>query len=176
VRTGDGTGQDAVIDAVQTDAAINPGNSGGPLVDLSGRVIGINSAIATVGGGDNGFPGQSTQSGNIGVGFAIPADDAVRIAQQLIADGTATHATLGVSAQDAADGAGATVASVVPGSPADKAGLRAQDVVTAIGDRRVIDVDSLVAAVRDHQPGDKVTVHYQRGGKEAKVEATLTSS
>jgi len=176
VRTGDGTGQDAVIDAIQTDAAINPGNSGGPLVDLSGRVIGINSAIATVGGGNNGFPGQSSQSGNIGVGFAIPANDAVKIAQQLIENGKASHATLGVSAQDSADGTGATVASVVPGSAASKAGLRAGDVITAVGSRRVVDVDSLVAAVRDHQSGDKVGVTYVRGGKSSKVVATLGNS
>ncbi len=176
VRTGDGTGQDAVIDAVQTDAAINPGNSGGPLVDMSGRVVGINSAIATVGGNSGGLPGQSSQSGNIGVGFAIPADDAVEIAGQLIADGKAEHATLGVSAQDSEDGAGAVVASVVSGSPADKAGLSAQDVVTAINDRRIVDVDSLVAAVRDYKSGDKVSVTYTRGGKSTKVDATLTSS
>jgi putative serine protease PepD len=173
VRTGDGTGQDAVIDAVQTDAAINPGNSGGPLVDMGGRVVGINSAIATVGGSSS---GQSTQSGNIGVGFAIPADDAVQIAGQLIADGTADHATLGVSAQDSPDGVGAVVASVVSGSPAAKAGIKAQDVVTAIGDRQVVDVDSLVAAVRDHKAGDKITVTYTRAGKSAKVDATLTTS
>ena len=176
VRTGDGTGQDAVIDAIQTDAPINPGNSGGALVDLSGRVIGINSAIATVGGGDNGAPGQSSQSGNIGVGFAIPADDAVRIAQQLISEGKASHATLGVSAQDSTEGAGATVMSVVGGSAASKIGLREGDVITAVGSRRVVDVDSLVAAVRDHEPGDKVTITYQRAGKTAKGDVTLGAS
>ncbi len=176
VRTGDGTGQDAVIDAVQTDAAINPGNSGGPLVDLSGRVIGINSAIATVGGGQGGLPGQSSQSGNIGVGFAIPSDDAVKIAKQLIEKGKASHATLGVTAQDSSDGTGASVVSVVPGSAADKAKLRVNDVITAIGDRRVVNVDSLVAAVRDHESGGKVTVTYERGGKATKVDVTLGNS
>jgi putative serine protease PepD len=176
VRTGDGTGQDAVIDAIQTDAPINPGNSGGALVDLNGRVIGVNSAIATVGGGDSGIPGQSSQSGNIGVGFAIPADDAVQIAQQLISEGKASHATLGVSAQDSTEGAGATVMSVVSGSPASKLGLREGDVITAVASRRVVDVDSLVAAVRDHKPGDKVTITYTRAGKTAKGDATLTAS
>jgi putative serine protease PepD len=176
VRTGDGNGQDAVIDAVQTDAAINPGNSGGPLVDLAGRVVGINSAIATVSGGGD-VPGQQrSQSGNIGVGFAIPSDDVVRIAQQLISKGTATHATLGVTVRDAGAGAGAAVAQVAAGSGADKAGLKSGDVITLVGDRRVTDLDSLVAAVRDHQPNDKVTITYQRGGKEQKVDVTLTGS
>ena len=88
VRTGDGASEQSVIDAVQTDAAINPGNSGGALVDLEGRVVGVNSAIATAGDGS---------SGNIGVGFAIPSNDAVTVAEQLIADGTADHPLLGVS-------------------------------------------------------------------------------
>jgi putative serine protease PepD len=167
VRTGDGNGQDAVIDAVQTDAAINPGNSGGPLVDMAGRVVGINSAIATVSGGNG-------QAGNIGVGFAIPANDAVKIAQQLITRGSADHATLGVSAQNAPGGTGAAIEQVQPDAPAAKAGLRAGDVVTAVGNRPVIDVDSLVVAIRDHQPGESVEITYKRGGQTAKAKATLS--
>ncbi|TQS41569.1 S1C family serine protease [Cryptosporangium phraense] len=176
VRTGSSSDQNTVIDAVQTDAAINPGNSGGALVDLSGRVIGINSAIATV-SSSSGFGGQQeSQSGNIGVGFAIPADTALNVAKQLIQDGTAEHATLGVSAQDTQAGTGAQIAQVTSGSAADKAGLKAGDVVTAIGDRRVTDTDGLVAAVRSHSPGESVKVTYTRGGQSATATATLNSS
>jgi putative serine protease PepD len=158
-----------VIDAIQTDAAINPGNSGGPLTDMSGRVVGINSAIATV----SGASASGGQSGNIGVGFAIPANDAVKVAQQLIAKGTAQHATLGVSAQTAPDGGGAAIQEVQANSPAASAGLRNGDVIVKVGDRAVVDVDSLVAAVRDHDPGSKVEITYKRDGKEAKATATL---
>ncbi|GAA3384314.1 S1C family serine protease [Cryptosporangium minutisporangium] len=172
VRTGSTADQNTVLDAVQTDAAINPGNSGGALVDLSGRVIGVNSAIATVGGSGQ----QESQSGNIGVGFAIPSDTALDVAKQLIEDGTAEHATLGVSAQDTQTGTGAQLAQVTSGSAADKAGLRAGDVVTAIGDRRVTDTDGLVAAVRSHEPGESVEVTYQRGGDTTTTTATLNSS
>ncbi|GAA0218801.1 S1C family serine protease [Cryptosporangium japonicum] len=174
VRTGSSADQNTVLDAVQTDAAINPGNSGGALVDLSGRVIGINSAIATVSGSSGG--GQDAQSGNIGVGFAIPSDTALNVAKQLIQDGTAEHATLGVSAQDTQSGTGAQIAQVSSGSAADKAGLKAGDVVTAIDDRKVTDTDGLVAAVRAHNPGDAVKVTYQRGGTTATATVTLNSS
>jgi putative serine protease PepD len=177
VRTGE-SGVDpqvAIIDAVQTDASINPGNSGGPLADLQGRVVGINSAIATVNSGSGGFPGGADQSGNIGVGFAIPANDAVNIANQLIADGTADHATLGVQASDAADSGGATIQQVTPGGAADKAGLRRGDVVTAVGERRVTGLDSLVAAVRDNLPGDQVKIEYRRGETEQTTTVTLAS-
>jgi putative serine protease PepD len=169
VRTGDGNGQDAVIDAVQTDAAINPGNSGGPLVDMSGRVVGINSAIATVSGASAG----GGQSGNIGVGFAIPANDAVKVAQQLIDKGSAQHATLGVSAQNSQDGSGAVIQEVQANTPAASAGLRNGDQIVKVGDRAVVDVDSLVAAVRDHDPGSKVDITYKRDGKQATVSVTL---
>jgi putative serine protease PepD len=167
--------QNTVIDAVQTDAAINPGNSGGALVDLNGRVIGINSAIATVSSASSG-QGQDSQSGNIGVGFAIPADTALSVAKQLIETGTAVHATLGVSAEDTQSGTGAQIAQVTSGSAADKAGLKTGDVVTAIGSRKVSDTDGLVAAVRSHSPGESVTVTYQRGGKTSTVTAKLSSS
>ncbi|MFI5957017.1 S1C family serine protease [Cryptosporangium sp. NPDC051539] len=175
VRTGSSADQNTVLDAVQTDAAINPGNSGGALVDLNGRVIGINSAIATV-SGSSGNRGQDSQSGNIGVGFAIPADTALNVAKQLIQDGTAEHATLGVSAQDTQNGTGAQIAQVTNGSGADKAGLKAGDVVTAIGDRRVTDTDGLVAAVRSHNPGESVRITYTRGGQSSTATATLNSS
>ncbi|HEY7135602.1 MAG TPA: trypsin-like peptidase domain-containing protein [Acidimicrobiia bacterium] len=187
VATGDPSVSDtnAVIDAIQTDAAINPGNSGGPLVDMNGAVVGINSAIATVGGGSGGFGGQQTQeSGNIGVGFAIPIDSARNVATQLIQSGHATHAYLGVQATtDNADrtgagdsnddGDGARVGTVQSGGPADKAGLKADDVITAVGSRTVTGVESLITAVQSHNVGDKVSVTYQRGGSQSTVTVTL---
>jgi putative serine protease PepD len=166
VSTGEqGASEQAVIDAVQTDAAINPGNSGGALVDLAGHVVGVNSAIATADG---------SSSGNIGVGFAIPSNDAANIADQLIADGHATHAQLGVSVTDSA--AGATVQAVTSGGPAAKAGLRAGDVITKVGSRRVTDADSLVVAVRAQDPGAAVTVAYTRGGSSHTTTAQLTTA
>ena len=160
VRTGDSGTQTAILDAIQTDAAINPGNSGGALVDLAGRVVGINSAIATV-----------SESGNIGVGFAIPANEAVDVAEQLIADGSAEHPSLGVSVGNADGGAG--IADVVPGGPAAAAGLEAGDVVTRVGERRVTDVDGLIAAIRDHEPGEQVAITFLRDGRAQTVTATL---
>jgi putative serine protease PepD len=174
------TGSDqerTVIDALQTDAAINPGNSGGPLVDAAGEVVGINTAIAAVATSD--LPGQESQSGNIGVGFAIPSNTAQRIAQQIIDTGSATHALLGVSASTAADssasavGTGAQVVSVQEGSPAADAGLRAGDVITAVGDRPVTTSTELTAAVRSARPGDTVTLTVRRGDQTLTVDATL---
>ncbi|HEX6935040.1 MAG TPA: trypsin-like peptidase domain-containing protein [Actinomycetes bacterium] len=168
VRTGDATSAETastVIDAIQTDAAINPGNSGGPLVNMRGEVVGINSAIATLGAGG--------QSGSIGLGFSIPIDQARAIATQLIDSGTATHAQLGVSVQDTADGA--AVALISTGSTAEKAGLRVGDVITRVGDRTIEDADSLIAAIRSHRPGDEVTLTYQRDGAQDTVSVTLGS-
>jgi putative serine protease PepD len=172
VRTGETTNSQAVIDAVQTDAAINPGNSGGALVDLAGRVVGINSAIATAGG----------TSGNIGVGFAIPSETATKIADQIIRTGAATHSQIGVSVGDApsgtdgAPGLGALIQAVQSGGPADKAGLRQGDVVTKVDDRRVTDADSLIVAVRSHDPGDAVTLTLTRNGSQKTIKVTLGSS
>ena len=168
VRTGSSQDASTVLDAVQTDAAINPGNSGGPLVDLAGSVVGINSAIATV-------SGASGESGNIGVGFAIPSNDAKNIADQLVADGTAEHASLGVSASETQDGSGAQIRAVEPGSAAAEAGLEEGDVVTAVADRPVRDLDGLLAAIRDHQPGDTVTLTILRDGDEETITVTLGS-
>ena len=168
VRTGDGASEQSVIDAVQTDAAINPGNSGGALVDLAGRVVGVNSAIATAGG----------STGSIGVGFAIPSNEAVEVAEQLIADGTADHALLGVGVGERAGSPtpGALLTAVTAGGPAAAAGLRTGDVVTAVGDRAVVDADSLIVAVRDHAPGATVEVTYVRDGRERTTSATLAST
>lgn len=173
VRTGAPTDAQAVIDAIQTDAAINPGNSGGALVDLSGRVVGINSAIATTGG---------QGSGSIGVGFAIPSDDATAIAKQLMATGHAVHPQLGVGVADAvgqsasSPGLGATVQSVTSGGPAAGAGLLVGDVLTAVDGRQVTTADGLIVAVRSHQPGSVVTLTYQRGGTARTVKATLSTA
>ena len=169
-----GTSGDAVYQAVQTDAAINPGNSGGPLVDLNGQVIGINASGATLSSG-------SEQSGNIGLGFAIPSDVAVRVANDLIDDGTAADATLGVNLQ-AGDSStdttseGVTLAGVTSGGPAQQAGLRAGDVVTAVDGVNTTTADGLIAAIRFHAPGTTVTVRYLRDDQPATVQVTLGSS
>jgi putative serine protease PepD len=177
VRTGgaDQTGQDrsTVIDAIQTDAAINPGNSGGPLVNMRGEVVGINSAIASLGSSLGG------QSGSIGLGFAIPVDQARSIADQLVKTGKAVHAQLGVSVGDNADGSssagGAQIANVQSGSAADKAGLQQGDIVTKVGDRNIDSADALIAAIRSHRPGDQLTLTYTRGGSSHPATATLGS-
>jgi putative serine protease PepD len=174
VRTGSATSdQSTVLDAIQTDAAINPGNSGGPLVDMQGRVVGINSAIATTSSG-------SGQAGSIGVGFAIPIDQARPIAEQLIADGHANHAVLGVQVKDALTNGGVTpggaaVIAVTSGGPAGKAGLQVGDVIVQLDDRRIDTADSLVAAVRSHKAGETVQVTYLRNGAKDTVSVTLGS-
>jgi putative serine protease PepD len=160
VAAGDGSGGNVtVLDAIQTDAAINPGNSGGALVNMNGELIGVNSAIASMGGGDAGSGGG--QSGSIGLGFAIPADQAKRIADELVSTGTASHGSLGVQlSNDATKGGGAAIAGVVDGGPAAAAGLPSSAVITKI-DGQVIDgPDALVAAVRSRAPGDTVSVTY----------------
>jgi putative serine protease PepD len=175
-------GNSTVYPAIQTDAAINPGNSGGALVDLNGNVVGINAAIATANSGGLQIPGQSQQSGSIGIGFAIPSDEAGRIANELISTGKATHAVIGVQVNASSNGQsanatlGATLSSVQGGTPAAKAGLRAGDVITAVGQQRIEDADGLIAAVRSHAPNDKVRITYTRAGKTNTVEVTLASS
>jgi putative serine protease PepD len=175
VTTSDSNNDQASFNAIQTDAAINPGNSGGPLVNLNGDVVGINAAIATdQSQGGLQVPGQETQSGNIGIGFAIPSDEASRIAGELIKTGKATHAVMGVSVQNSPSGtSGALVHSVVSGSPADDAGLQAGDVVIRLDSQRIDEADALVAAVRSHAPGQKVSVTYLRGGDQHTVNLTL---
>ncbi|GAA3432383.1 S1C family serine protease [Kutzneria kofuensis] len=158
--------QDTVLDAIQTDAAINPGNSGGPLVNMQGQVIGMNSAISS--------PNSSAQSqgGSVGIGFAIPIDQAKRTAQQIIQTGKATQAQLGVSVTDPTNGqGGAVISDIVAGGAADKAGIKKNDVVTKINDRVITDSDSLVAAVHAQAPGDTVTITLSNGSS---VKATLT--
>jgi putative serine protease PepD len=158
VAAGDEPGGNVtVLDAIQTDAAINPGNSGGALVNMNGELIGVNSAIASMGGGGSG----GGQSGSIGLGFAIPADQAKRIADELVSTGTATHGSLGVQlSSDSTKDGGAAIAQVAEGSPAAAAGLPSGAVITKV-DGQVIDgPEALVAAIRSKAPGDNVSVTY----------------
>ncbi|MFD0366150.1 S1C family serine protease [Nocardia sp. GCM10030253] len=161
-----------VIDAIQTDAAINPGNSGGALVDGSGKLIGINTAIASLGAGEQ----SGQQSGSIGLGFAIPVDQARRVADELIKTGHATYAQLGVKLrpQDTV----ARVLESTPDGPAAKAGIPAGAVVTKLDDRPIDSGNALIAAVRSHQPGDKVKVTYtdEQGNNTKTVEVTLSGA
>ncbi|HEY5853135.1 MAG TPA: trypsin-like peptidase domain-containing protein [Aldersonia sp.] len=168
--SGESSNQATVIDAVQTDAAINPGNSGGALVDMNGNLIGINTAIATLGGES----GQS-QSGSIGLGFAIPVDQARRIADELVNTGKATHALIGIQVPSQDDVNGARAVEVTAGGPADKAGIPKGAVITKVDDRIIDAGDALIAAVRSHAPGDTVTVTYTDadGGNAKTVQVTL---
>lgn len=157
--TAGGQGDQAtVMDAIQTDAAINPGNSGGPLANMQGQVIGINSAIYS-----------PSQGGNVGIGFAIPIDQARRTADEIIESGHATQTFIGATVGDAQSG-GARIGEVQPGSPAEKAGLKSNDVIVKMGDRRIEDANTLVAAIRTRAPGEKVTFTLADGNQ---VEVTL---
>jgi putative serine protease PepD len=166
---GDSNNQNTVLDAIQTDAAINPGNSGGALVNMNGELVGINSAIATLGGDSAG-----SQSGSIGLGFAIPIDQAKRIADELVSTGTATHASLGVQVSNDASTHGAKIVEVTQGGAAAGAGLPSGVVVTKVDDRPIASADALVAAVRSRAPGDKVTLTYlDANGNPQTVAVTL---
>ena len=159
-----------VIDAIQTDAAINPGNSGGALVDSTGAVVGINTAIRTLGGTDS-----SGQGGSIGLGFAIPIDDVRTIALSLITTGGFAHTDLGVNAKSVTDGTsdGAQVLNVRQGGPADRAGVLEGDVVTRVDDRPIASADELTVAIREHRPGESVTLGVVRGGRPLSLQAQL---
>ena len=169
---GDSSGQTTVLDAIQTDAAINPGNSGGALVNMNGELIGVNSAIATLGGGQQGSP--EAPNGSIGLGFAIPADQAKRIADELISNGTATHGSLGVQLSKDATAHGASIAGVVDGGPAAAAGLPSGAVVTKVDERVIDGPEALIAAVRSKAPGDNVTLTFlDESGAAQKTQVTL---
>ncbi len=166
---GDANNQNTVLDAIQTDAAINPGNSGGALVNMSGELVGINSAIATLGGDS-----PAAQSGSIGLGFAIPVDQAKRIADELISTGTASHASLGVQVSNDVTAPGAKIVDVVKGGPAATAGLPSGVVVTKVDDRVIGSANALVAAVRSRAPGDRLTLTYiDPAGTSQTVQVTL---
>ena len=148
--------------SIQTDAAINHGNSGGPLIDVaSGDVIGVNAQI------------ESDSGDNSGVGFAIPINTAKSVADTLIAGGTVQHAYLGVSVSDSSNGAGAAVGCVVANAPADKAGLKAGDVITALDGNPVSSADDLTSALGSRLPGDSVTLTVDRNGTTKTITVTL---
>jgi len=170
VTPGEGT-ESSYINAIQTDAAINPGNSGGPLLDMTGKVIGVNSAIARV-------PGTSgSTGGSIGLGFAIPSDQARRTADQLIATGKATHPIIGVNLDLTFTGEGAKVrgesGAVTAGGPAAKAGVKPGDVITGFEGRRVRNNDQLIVSIRARAVGDTVTLKVDRDGTELELQMTL---
>lgn len=176
---GSSTSKASYMSALQTDASINPGNSGGPLLDAAGAVIGINSAIQSTGSGGFG----SGQSGSIGLGFAIPINQAKYVAQQLIKTGKPVYAKIGaaVSLEDSTGGAKITdqgaggSAAVESGGPAEKAGLKPGDVITKLDDMVIDSGPTLIGEIWTHKPGDKVTITYKRGGQEHTTDLTLGS-
>lgn len=169
-----GTGSAVVTNAIQVDAAINPGNSGGPLFDSAGEVIGITSSIATM-------SSAAGSAGSIGLGFAIPVNQAMLIADQILASGTAEHAFLGVTLSDGtatAEGTtrrGAVVQQVTAGTPAEQAGLRAGDVVVGMGGRAISGAESLTGFVRQHASGDEVVLTVVRDGEAFDLTVTLAT-
>jgi putative serine protease PepD len=200
----DSSSNATVYPAIQTDAAINPGNSGGPLVDMSGKVVGINASIRSASDSSTG------EAGSIGLGFAIPMDEVKPVIEQMIKGETPTHARLGITVQNVGASQqdqqqqpdqgnpfdpfgqqpqqqqqpdsstpfasnGAEVRQVGSGSTAQKAGIKAGDVITKVDDKIIVDSDSLVATVRSYRPGDKVSVTYTRDGKSHTVNVTLDS-
>jgi putative serine protease PepD len=171
VTTGESQDDTSYINAIQTDAAINPGNSGGPLVSMQGQVIGVNSAIATTGGSTFG----GGESGNIGVGFAIPIEQVITTADQILRTGKAQYPVIGaqVLTGDNQGVDGAVIDSVLPDSPAAKAGLEKGDVITAVDDQKISDGQSLIVQIRTHQPGDTITLTLERDGNEKQVDLTL---
>ena len=172
VTTGNGNGESSFINALQTDAAINPGNSGGPLVDSTGAVIGVNSAIATL--------GSSSQSGSIGLGFAIPINQAKKTAEQLIKTGSATYPIMGISVDTRFTGTGAQIstdgAGVTPAGPADKAGLKAGDIITSLDGVEINNSDELIVAIRSKSVGDKVKIKFTRNNISREATVTLAAS
>jgi len=163
-----------LADAIQTDASINPGNSGGALVDCQGRLVGVNSAIATV-------PGASGEAGggSVGIGFAVPEAVAMPIAQQIIDTGKVVYPTFGIVVTPVVPGQngdgqpGLYVQAVTPGGPAHEAGLQAGDIITAVDGKPVASVDDLTAVQLTSKPGDRVKVTYERDGKTEKTTVTL---
>ncbi|GAA4565539.1 S1C family serine protease [Planotetraspora kaengkrachanensis] len=178
VEAGGSTGSDyALINAIQTDAAINPGNSGGPLVNAAGEVIGVNSAIAAVGGS----PALGQQTGSIGLGFAIPVNHVRRITQELITTGVARTSRIGITIDQAYQGEGVRIATgtesgeppVTPGGPAAEAGLAPGDVILEVDGKPVGGSRELVVTIRSKAPGDKVTIRFQHEGQTKTATVTV---
>ena len=177
VASGDGSGgSNSYMSALQTDASINPGNSGGPLLDASGAVLGINSAIQSAGSG----MGQS-QAGSIGLGFAIPINQAKNVAEQLIKTGKPVYPVIGATVNMTDKGEGASITqegaggapTVTPDGPAAKAGLKAGDVITEFGGKQIDSGPTLISEIWTHQPGDQVKLTYERDGKPTTITVTL---
>ena len=172
VTAGESDSESSFINALQTDAAINPGNSGGPLVDATGAVIGVNSAIASL--------GTTSQLGSIGLGFAIPINQARKTADQLIKNGVATYPVIGVSLNMNYAENGAQVATtgrgILPESPAEKAGLRGGDVIIEIDGKEIYSPEELIVSVRAKNVGDRVTLGYLRDGVKKTVTLTLIAA
>jgi putative serine protease PepD len=166
VTTG-GNGENSYISALQTDAAINPGNSGGPLVDLTGKVVGVNSAIATLGSSQGG------QSGSIGLGFSIPINTVKRVTDQIISTGHAVYPIIGAGLAMDFTGDGAKISSVDPGSPAEKAGVKPGDIVTKFDGETVTSGIDLIVLTRKHEPGQKVKLTVYRSGNTSDLTVTL---
>jgi putative serine protease PepD len=166
--SGESDDESSYINAVQTDAAINPGNSGGPLVNLAGEVVGVNSAIATNGG-------SSGEAGNIGVGFAIPIEQVITTVDQILRTGKAEYPVIGAQVRTGTelDAEGATITEVMPDTPAERAGLKKDDIITAVDDQPVNDGIALIVAIRTHRPGETVEMSVLRGGDAQVVEVEL---
>ena len=144
------SGAESFVNAIQTDAAINPGNSGGALLDSLGRIIGVNSAIATVSSGG--------VSGNIGLGFSIPINEAKRVIDELIATGKSTRPFLGVEFDTTFTGTGAKILRLTAGEAAEKAGIPAGSIITSIGGLRIADTTAAVVRIRSYAPGSTVSI------------------
>ncbi|QTH60555.1 trypsin-like peptidase domain-containing protein [Corynebacterium hindlerae] len=166
--SGGNGGESSLIDAIQTDAAINPGNSGGPLVDMQGNLVGMNSVIATL------SEGPGAKSGSIGLGFAIPANQAKRIADQLVKTGEVRQPMIGVKVSQNSKYRGALVAGVEPDGPADKAGIVQGDLITKVNDRTIDTADALIAAVRSREFGETITLQVSEPDSRQTREVKLT--
>ena len=164
--TAGGEGEMAFINAIQTDAAINPGNSGGPLVDSTGAVIGVNSAIASMSSGLG-------QPGSIGLGFAIPFDTVKRIVDEIISSGSSSTPVIGVKLEMAFTGPGAKVAEITGDGPAEMAGLATGDLITKLNGQLIADATSLIVTIRANAPGDQVMLTVVRGDKTLNIPVTL---